>query len=237
MSPEALESWLRQRLRRDALVCLGLSPLAIVGGLTLLFLTFWLAYAFTWIIGRMVGSLIELFGSARWRPDHRQCLWGATGFTGLLVFTHLRGTGRPADFGDFAPGEAAQLGQALAGTSTTLPVGMLLLAHPGHGARMIVDLLMTGPRLVHGGVRLLREGLMKFHADASASARLLSRLQTAPGKVPYADLSAGQDAADLRAAMLTLRGVPGVVFLEQGMTLAEELRAELAALSGTPAND
>lgn len=236
MSPVALEPWLRQRLRRDAFVCLTLGPLAIAGGLLALFLTFWLAYAFSWIVGRGGGSLIELLGAARWRPDHRQCLWGATGFTGLLVFTHLRGPGRPADLGDYPAGEPTLLGEALARTTALSPTSLLLL-QPGYGARMIVDLLLTGPRLVHGGVRLLREGMAKFGADVSAGAHLLGRLQVSPGKVPYADLSAGQDVADLRAAMLTLWGVSGVIFLEQGMTLAEELRAELAARSGTPAND
>lgn len=236
MSSEATEEWLRRRLRQDATVCLLLGPLAVAGGLVVLFLTFWFAYALTWISGRVGGALFELVGSTRWRPDHPQCLWGATGFTGLLVFTHLRGDGRPADFGDFPHDDPAHLGRTLAGMAHASPSSRLVL-HPGHGARLIVDLLLTGPRLVQGGVRLLREGLMKFHADTGAGAQLLRRLHTAAGKVTYAELAENQDVAELRAAMLTLRGVAGVVFLELGMTLTEELRGELAAVSGTPAHD
>lgn len=230
-----MEQWLRRRLRHDATVCLLLGPLAVMGGLLVLFLTFWFAYALTWIVGRVGGSLVELLGTARWRPDHQQCPWGATGFTGLLVFTHLRGDGRPADLGGFPADDPSQLGRTLAGMAHSSPGSLLL--HPGHGSRMIVDILLTGPRLVQGGVGLLREGLAKFSADSRPGARLLGTLQSAPGKVSYADLGTGQDAAELRAGMLALRGIPGVIFLEQGLTLTEELRAEFANSSGVAAHD
>lgn len=236
MSPEAREQWLRRRLRHDATVCLLLGPVAVVGGLVVLFLTFWFAYALTWMVGWVGGSLVELLGSFRWRPDHQQCLWGATGFTGLLVFTHLRGDGRPADLGDFSGENPAMLGRTLAGMAHESP-GSRLLLHPGHGARMIVDILLTGPRLVQGGVRLLREGVAKFSADSGPGARLLGTLQGAAGKVPYADLNTIHDAIELRAGMLTLRGITGVVFLEQGLTLTDELRTELAAGSGAAAHE
>lgn len=236
MSPEAREQWLRRRLRHDAAACLLLGPVAVAGGLAVLFLTFWFAYALTWMVGRVGGSLAELLGSCRWRPDHPQCLWGATGFTGLLVFTCLRGDGRPADYGDFPADDPTQLGRTLAGMAHSSPSSLLLL-HPGHGARMMVDILLTGPRLVQGGVRLLREGVAKFSADSGPGARLLGTLQGAAGKVPYADLSNLHDAAELRAGMLTLRGVSGVVFLEQGLTLTDKLRAELVASSGAATHD
>jgi hypothetical protein len=83
-----------------------------------------------------------------------------------------------------------------------------LLLQPGLGARMMVDIFPTGPRLVQGGVRPLRGGTAKFSVDSGPGARLLGTLQGAAAKVSHADLSNLRDAAELRAGMLALRAIP-----------------------------
>jgi hypothetical protein len=45
-----MEQWLRRRLRHDATVCLLLGPVAVSVGQVVLILTFWFAYALTWIV-------------------------------------------------------------------------------------------------------------------------------------------------------------------------------------------
>jgi hypothetical protein len=48
--------------------------------------------------------------------------------------------------------------------------------------------------------------------------------------VAYAALAEAYEPGELQRGLLALRGIPGIVFLEQGLTVGEELRAELAAL-------
>ena len=230
MQVEALEHWLSRRLRQDSTVCLLLSPAALLGGLLALFLTYWLAYALSWVTARAVLAVPELLFGWRGSLGHTGRLWAAAGFVVLLLATYARSDRRfPIGYGDFQEDDPALLGRTLASgirpTETTA-----LLLYPSFGARMIVDILSVGPRLLWGALALWAEGSAKRGADASAGARLLWTLLASPGKVAYAALAEAYEPGELQRGLLALRGIPGIVFLEQGLTVGEELRAELAAL-------
>lgn len=230
MQVEALELWLGRRLRQDSTVCLLLSPAALLGGLLALFLTYWLAYALSWITARAALAVPELLFGWRGSLGHTGRLWAAAGFVVLLLVTYARSDRRfPVGYGDFEEDDPALLGRTLASGIRPAETSALLL-YPGFGARMIVDILSVGPRLLWGAVGLWAEGRAKRAGDAAAGARLLWTLLAAPGKVAYPDLAEAYETGELRRGLLALRGIPGIVFLEQGLSLGEELRAELAAL-------
>lgn len=161
---------------------------------------------------------------------HTGRLWLAAGFVVLLLATYARSDRRfPIGYGDFQEDDPALLGRTLASGIRPAETTALLL-YPGFGARMIVDILSVGPRLLWGAITLWAEGSAKRGADASAGARLLWTLLASSGKVDYAALAEAYETGELRRGLLALRGIPGIVFLEQGLTLGEDLRAELAAL-------
>ncbi len=229
MQVETLERWIRQRLRRDANLCVVLSPVAILGGLLVLFLTFWLAYAVSFVVANVLAAIPSLLFDVRWKLGHTGRLWAAAGFMALLIVSFLRSDRRFAtSYGDFE-GDPSALGLALARGAGGSRASLMLL-HPGTSARMIVDLLNIGPRLVWGGIALLRESAGSRSADTVAAARLAWTLMTSPGRVTYEALGSIYDPRELNAAFRALKAVPGVVFLEQGVTLTQELRAEWAAL-------
>lgn len=229
MQVETLEQWIRQRLQRDANLCVVLSPVAILGGLLVLCLTFWLAYAVSFMVAHVLAAILSLVSDAHWKLGHTGRLWTAAGFMALLIVSFLRSDRRfPTSYGDFE-GEPSALGLALAHGAGGSRASLMLL-HPGTSARMIVDLLNLGPRLVWGGIALLRESASNRSADTVAGARLAWTLVASPGRVTYEALGSVYDRGELNSAFRALRAIPGVVFLEQGVTLAPELRAEWAAL-------
>lgn len=229
MQVETLERWIRQRLRRDANLCVVLSPVAILGGLLVLFLTFWLAYAVSFMVAHVLAAALSLVSDVRWTLGHVGRLWAAAGFMVALLGSFLR-SDRPfaTSYGDFEDDPSA-LGLALAHGAGGSRASLMLL-HPGASARMIVDLLNIGPRLVWGGFALLRESAGSRSADAVAAARLAWTLVSSPGRVTYGALGSIYDHRELNAAFRALKAIPGVVFLELGVTLTPELRAEWAAL-------
>lgn len=230
MQVETLERWIRQRLRRDANLCVVLSPVAILGGLLVLFLTFWLAYAVSFMVAKVFAAIPALLFDVRWKLGHTGRLWAAAGFMVVLIVSFLRSDRRfPTSYGDFE-GDPINLGLALSRHDGTSRASLALMLHPGTSARMIVDLLNIGPRLVWGGFALLRESAGSRSADTVAAARLAWTLVTSPGRVTYEALGSIYDRRELNAAFRALKAIPGVVFLEQGVTLTQELRAEWATL-------
>lgn len=231
MQVEVLERWLSRRLRHDSTACLVLSPAAFLGGLLILVLTYWLAYALTWVTVRVLLAVPELLFGWRGNLGHTGRLWCAAGFVVLLLVTYARSDRRlPTSYGDFQEHDPALLGRTLASGTRPSDTSALLL-YPGFGARMIVDILSVGPRLLWGAIALWAEGNAKRAADAAAGSRLLWTLVAAPGKVAYEALAEVYEPDELRRGLLALRGLPGIVFLEQGLTVGEELRGELAALT------
>ena len=77
MEVAPLEAWMRRRLARDANTCLLLSPLAILGGLLILFLTFWFSYAVIWMVLRFCSP----FPRSSPEPIGRSAIKGRLGLT------------------------------------------------------------------------------------------------------------------------------------------------------------
>lgn len=231
MDVAPLEAWIRRRLTRDANTCLLLSPLAILGGILTLVFTFWFSYAVIWMVLEVLLSFPELLAGVQWKVGHRGRLGLAAAFVVLLVVSYLR-TDRwqRQDLSSFADGPSP-VGKTLGRLSGSR--AGLLLAYPGASSRMIVDLLYIGPQLLVTGWNLLRDSGQARAAEIPTTARVLWTLLNHPGRVAYGELSSLYSDGDLQSAYDVLRRIEGVVFLELGITLSTELRAELGALEYT----
>lgn len=228
MEVAPLEAWMRRRLARDANTCLLLSPLAILGGLLILFLTFWFSYAVIWMVLKVLLAIPEILAGTHWKVGHQGRLGLTTAFLVLLVVSYLRSDRwQRQDLSSFADGPSPG-GQALwrfgGGRAG------LLLAYPGASSRMIVDLLYVGPQLLVTGWNLLRDSGRARAAEVPTAARVLWTLLNQPGRVPYGELSSLYADEDLQGAFESLRRIEGVVFLELGITLSVDLRTELGSL-------
>lgn len=223
MNVARIEEWLRRRLQRDANVCLLLAPTAILAGLLVLCFTFWFTYA----VILLTTGIFPLLGSD-WQPSHTGRLWVSAAFVVLLCWEGWRRRGpQPSGvFDEFAQSEPSAVGTSFARTGGDYRIA-LIFRHPTTSARIIVDLLLIGPRLFFGGGRLLVESGRARAADTLAGARLLWTLLTQPRRVAYDELQAIYPRDELIRAFHALRRIQGVVFLEQGVSLTQELRTEL----------
>jgi len=227
-----LETWVRKQLRRDANFCLLLSPVAILAGIAVLIFTFWFTYVVVLMVADVVLAIPSLLFDTRWKLGHLGRLWISGLFVGLLLVSFWRSDRLPVDYSQWSQSPST-LGQGLARFGAGSGRAGLLLAHPEMTAGIVVDLLQTGPRLLYAGVYLIRESGGARSADPMAGARVLWTLLHQPGKVSYDELGHLYPAPDLGAAFEALRRIGGVVFLETGISLSDELRAELRNVTRT----
>jgi len=220
MDTDPVAKWLVKRLKTDTWLQRLAAAGALLGGLVVTFLTFWFAYAIVYISGRGLNGLLGLTTS--WHVDisHPIRLWLAGAFVALAFYTHWRTN---EHYWGELPDETHSPFVRSSGATGAL---FQLAAHPRTSARFIVDLLLTGPRLLGGALNLIRQAQHLARLDTEAAATLIATLLSRSHAVPWEEL----EALGLTEAALHLRGVNGVVHLQRGVSLTNDLRSELSAL-------
>jgi hypothetical protein len=219
MNLDAIQSWLKRKKTSDAAMRRITAVLALVGGLVVVFLTFWFTYAIIWFSFQGVAALGSLFANQKLRLAHEWRLVISGGFLVLLFIQHLRTS--PWHWGDYPERDDYSF---LAGH---VMGPWALLKYPGASANMIADILLSGPRLVTGSWQLWREAARLQALDAEVCSQLLAFLLSRPEVVPYDELR----EAGWEEWFGQLRGLEGMVFLERGLKLSSELRQELLNLN------
>lgn len=227
MTSPALESWLRQRFRSEAVMGVLVALAALALGLSVMFVTFWLAYAVVWIAGEGASAIAQLCGGRRFRIPHDWRLACAGIFLVLLLVNHLRASQWDrGNYGDFGS-QPAFIGAAVyqAGVIGAL---VCLLWYPQASSRMIVEILETGPRCLIGGVAMFRRTTALLRMDVGGCANALGILMSSPSAVPPETLAGYLPVGhDWRNVELQLKLVEGVVFVSRGLSLTADLRSEL----------
>jgi hypothetical protein len=95
-------------------------------------------------------------------------------------------------------------------------------------AKFVVDMFYTGPRLVSASWGMFRRALRLWKLDVDNCSRVLWVLVTAGRAVPHRELASRSADCDLRDLERQLKDIEGVLVLERGWTLTEDLRSELA---------
>ena len=223
MNPEAIRLWLGKKKARGFAGNVFLGVLCFCFGVIVLFLTFWFTYAVIFIGWMGISAFSELVTGKALHLSHRARMIGSGVFIVLLFVQHFR-TSRWY-WGEYphrgyvsAPGLQARAG--LAGGLA------FMLAYPGASANMVADILLSGPRLVMGASHFVARGFRLRSLDENGCAQLLAFLHSRNGAVHFDELqSAGWDEW-----IAQLRYIDGVQFLQKGLLLSEELRAELNGL-------
>lgn len=212
-----LDGWKRSQLLLYPLLACA----ALAGGLLVLLFTFWFTYAIIWFGAQGVSAMTELAFGKRFHIAHEIRLLGSGVFV-LLLFVQLFRTD-PSHWGAYPRsnyrGAMVPAVQYHMGATSMF----WLLAYPRASANMIADLLLTGPRLVVGSVKLVRQTRRVREFDVNSCATLLAFLLGRHKVAPYEEL---RDAG-WEPWFEQLRLVEGVRFLEQGILLSGELKAAL----------
>ena len=103
-------------------------------------------------------------------------------------------------------------------------------------ARIVTDILSWGPRIVSSSWRTFGKSLRWRRLNIESCAQVLEILAQSDRAVPRQEL-AGQlsSAVHWPDVEQQLRDIEGVLFLERGLTLNQELRLELNQLTHAPA--
>lgn len=221
MTSNPICSWLRRKISAEVAASWGMAVVALLAGLTVLFLTFWLSYAVIYIGARGISAVSELIFGTRIRLAHEWRLVGAGVFLVLLFIGHLRAP--PFERGDYPPRNDALL---IFHSGAFGPL-VQLLAQPRASSKMIADILYTGPRLVTGAWGLSTRAFWLGKANAVACAPVLMLLASRDKAVTWEELSEAFPDATWDRLHPQLRLINGIVYLEKGIALSAELREEL----------
>lgn len=231
MQAGGIEDWLRKRFAREAGMSVFMGVAAIALGVVAVFLTFWLAYAGMWMIGRTLSAVTELVVNKKLSWPHWLRLLGAGFFLVLLFARHLKTS--PWDRGSFADADATPacgfngFGGAFAMNGGALVSLALLLRYPNASSRMILEILESGPRLLTGSRALFRQANALRRMDPAGCAWVLTFLAARGVAVPREDLIAAWPEGEWPKLWMQLRLIDGLVFLEKGISLTMDLRKEL----------
>lgn len=217
MNEAAIKLWLQRKKSSGATARCLTAFAALLGGMFILFLTFWFTYASIWFCVPGISAVTELAFSKKLRLAHEWRLILSGAFLLLLFVQHFRTS--KWHWGDYGEVDGDRV---WALTHSVGPLAALLSA-PGASANMIADILMSGPRLMTGAWKLWRESRLLGALDEEGCAQLLCFLASLPGAAPYHELR----TAGWEQWFGQLRCVEGVIFLEKGISLSSELRQEL----------
>ncbi len=224
--------WLSGRFHTQANLCVGLVPVAFLGSLVGLFLTWWLCFMAVYLGLHALGAVANIFEGHGGRVPYRWVVTGAwTGFV-LLVGSYFRnGTTGLDEYPEFEDadnswGNAARLHVIGGGAA-------VLLMFPHASARMILDILYIAPRMLRGSWLLLRSSGQLRAQDVEPAAEILAALAALPGKIGWDELSQRFGHVPMSEVFKAMRWIPGVVSLEGGLTLDADLRSELRAVIAT----
>jgi hypothetical protein len=223
MNSDAIKAWLKRKKSAGAISRILLAFVALIGGLVVLFLTFWFTYAIIWFGFHGVSAFSSLVFSQRLHLTHEWRLLGSSVFMALLFLQHFRT--HPSHWGDY-PKQDYVAAPALQFHAGILGALGFMLAYPGASANMIADILLSGPRLLTGAWTLIRESNRLRQLDVEGCSQLLAFLAGRPLPVPYEELR----EAGWEPWFSQLRSIEGIVFLGKGLNLTAELRKELIGL-------
>ncbi len=224
MTPEAIQRWLKRKKAWHIAGCWGGALLALLAGMFVLFLTFWLAYIVLFIGEDGVSAVMRLFFNREFHLSHTWRLVICWLFLTALFVEWIRRS--PWELGDY------EKINALSGTRALVPffgVSSLLLVNPQASATIITEVLYIGPRLVLGATSLAREAYRSRNLEMAECARVLQFLASREKAVTYEEFKISLPNADWEMLKNSLARVSGVVFLEKGLGLTGDLRKELCA--------
>jgi hypothetical protein len=228
MTSEAIQHWLEKRLSLHILGCWVGAVLALLAGVFVLFLIFWLAYFAVFMGEWGISAAMELTFNYKFHLGHTWRL-GISGLFLVALFVEwIRRS--PWELGNYGRVNSPLGAQALVMYDGAFGAFAMLLANPQASASMIAEILYTGPRLVLGARSLACEAYHSRSFSSAECARILQLLVSRENAVTYEEFGVMQQDTDWIKLKSNLARFSGVIFLEKGLSLTDDLRQELCNL-------
>jgi len=229
MTSEAIQHWLKKKFSMHIFGCWVGAVLALVVDSFVLFLTFWLAY-FIVLMGEWgVSAVTELTFNHGFHLDHTWRLLISGGFLVALFVEWIRRS--PWELDNYGTVNTPLGAQSLVMYDGALGAFAMLLANPQVSASIITEILYIGPRLVLGAGSLAREAYRSWSFNLLECAQILQLLLSRENAVTYEEFKVIQRDTDWIKLKNNLARLSGVVFLEKGLSMTDDLRQELCDLS------
>ena len=234
MPSEIIQQWLKRKVTAHVVGSWLGAVLALSAGLIILFITFWFAYAVIFIGEGGISAIAELISNHKFHLAHgcRMVICGL--FVAALFVEWMRRS--PDELGNYGRINSPPGARGLVLYDGAFGAFAMLLANPQASASMITEILYIGPQLVLGAASLARNASAWQKFDFVHSAVALQLLATSGRAVTNEELYALQPDVDWSQVKLDLARIPGVVLLEKGVTLTEELRNEINAFVNPSSN-
>jgi hypothetical protein len=226
---DAIEDLLKKKMTLHRVGCWVGSVLAFLVGALVLFLTFWFAYLVLFLGQWGISAFTDLCFNRKFHISHAWRLILCGLFLAVLFIEWLRR--RHTELGNYGRINSPPGAQALVFHDGALGAFAALLANPQTSATIIAEILYTGPRLIIGAGSLMREANRSRHFDLPGCAQILQCMLAKPGALTYEELNTTKSDFEQTKLQTNLAQIPGIVFLEKGLGLTEELRRELSELT------
>jgi len=225
MTPEAIQRWLERRIAWHIAGCWGGAVLSLLAGIFVLYLTFLLTYIVLFIGEDGVSAIMRLFFDREFHLSQGWRLVLSWLFVMALCIEWVHHS--PRDLGNYDKTNATPGARALV---PFFGVSSLLLVNAQASATIITGILYIGPRLVVGALPLAREACRSRNLETAECARVLQLLASRQKAVTYEEFSTLLPNANWEMIKNGLARIPGVVFLEKGFGLTDDLRKHLCGL-------
>jgi hypothetical protein len=203
------------------------SVLALAAGLLVLYLTFWAAYVVIFICQDGVSAITDLCFNYKFHISHFWRLVLSGLFIAVLFFEWFRRCNlEPGDYSGVSSPAGSRAFVFYGGMGGALA---MLLANPQASSTLIAEILYTGPRLIMAAVSMAREAFT-HNFDVEGCSQVLQLAMSKINAVTYEELNTTKSEFEQTKLHNDLAQISGVVFLEKGVRLTDDLRGELHGL-------
>jgi hypothetical protein len=228
MTTELMQHWLEKKLRWHIFGCWAGAALALAASMIVLFITFWLAYFILSVAAAGISALTEVCFNHKFQLIHTWRLVLSGLFPAALFVEWLRRS--PWELGDYDMPTSRTPPRGLIWVGGAFGAFGALLANSQASATIITELLYSGPRLVLAVPPLVREACRSTCRNLPLCARVLALLVSQGKAVSYQDLTESYPEMDGARLRTDLGWIPDLVFLENSLSMTDELREELGNL-------
>jgi hypothetical protein len=220
MNSGSIKIWLQKNKSSKITKTYFAAGLSLLSGIVVLVVTFFLTYFVVWLASSGFLSIYELFFETKLKLGSNYLFIISSVFIVMLFIQYLRmdswSWGRYSkDEFDIDPRLESDIRQLMPSVD--------ILEHSGNAAKAIVDILVTGPRLLLGSVTRLKEISKINRIEIDKCAESLTLIHSRTDFISYEEFCAAGYGKQLQQ----LKGVDGVYFLKVGLLLSDELRNEL----------
>jgi len=227
MARRTITTWLKTWQRKYCAFTFGLAVLALVVGLAVLLVTFWLAYVVIVLGMEGISAGSVLLSGKQVGLSHGWRLTLGLAFIVLLFMSAARADREHP----LQPRSENFKSRDLAFLSGRLRAELSIVAHPIGSARMISFWLCMGPRWVFGSARLFSRSLRLLRLQSQTLGPVLEFMTSKPSSVSKDELLQAFPRLLWADLVSDLALIDGILFLNADMTrltLSDSLRELLA---------